>query len=38
MWSDSESNSFDSLSRICYEDIMEEDEADFEESLTHKLM
>ena len=36
--SDSESNSFASLSRISNEDIMEEDQEDVEESLTHKLM
>ena len=37
MSSDSESNSFTSLSRISDEDIMEEDQEDVEESLTHKL-
>ena len=38
--SDSESNSFANLWRIFDEDIdiMEEDEEDIEESLTHKLM
>ena len=35
--SDSESNSFANLSRISDEDIMEEDQEDVEESLTHKL-
>ena len=37
MSSDSESNSFTNLSRISDEDIMEEDQEDVEESLTHKL-
>ena len=37
MSSDSESNSFDNLSRISDDDIMEEDLEDVEESLTHKL-
>ena len=37
MSSVSESNSFANLSRISDEDIMEEDEEDVEESLTHKL-
>ena len=36
MLSDSELNSFANLSRISDEDIMEEDEEDVEESLTHK--
>ena len=35
--SDSESNSFASLSRISNEDIMEEDQEDVKKSLTHKL-
>ena len=35
--SDSESNSFANLARISDEDIMEEDQEDVEESLTHKL-
>ena len=35
--SDFESNSFANLSRISDEDIMEEDQEDVEESLTHKL-
>ena len=35
--SDSESNSFANLLRISDEDIMEEDQEDVEESLTHKL-
>ena len=35
--SDSESNSFANLLRISNEDIMEEDQEDVEESLTHKL-
>ena len=35
--SDFESNSFANLSRICDEDIVEEDLEDVEESLTHKL-
>ena len=35
--SDSEWNSFANLSRSSDEDIMEEDEKDFEESLTHQL-
>ena len=34
---DSEWNSFADLSRISNEDIMEENEEDVEESLTHKL-
>ena len=38
MSSDSESNSFANLSRISDEDIMEENQQDVEESLTHKLM
>ena len=38
MSSDSESNSFANLLRISLEDIMEEDQEDVEESLTHKLM
>ena len=33
--SDSESNSFASLSRISDEDIMQKDQEDVEESLTH---
>ena len=37
MSSDSESNSFDNLSRISDDDIMEGDLEDVEESLTHKL-
>ena len=37
MSNDSESNSFADLSRISNEDIMEENEEDVEESLTHKL-
>ena len=37
MSSDSECNSFTNLSRISDEDIMEEDQEDVEESLTHKL-
>ena len=37
MPSDSESNSFTNLLRISDEDIMEEDQEDVEESLTHKL-
>ena len=37
MSSDSEPNSFASLSRISDEDIIEEDQEDVEESLTHKL-
>ena len=36
--SDSESNSFANLSRISDKDIMEEDQKDVEEFLTHKLM
>ena len=35
--SDSESNSFANLSGISDENIMEEDQEDVEESLTHKL-
>ena len=35
--SDSESNSFANLSRISDEDIMEGNQEDVEESLTHKL-
>ena len=35
--SDSESHSFANLSRISDKDIMEEDQEDVEESLTHKL-
>ena len=35
--SDSESYSFGNLSRISDKDIMEEDQEDVEESLTHKL-
>ena len=35
--SDSESNSFANFSRISDEDIMEEEQEDVEESLTHKL-
>ena len=38
MSSDSEPNSFANLSWISDEDIMEEDQEDVEESLTHKLM
>ena len=37
MSNDSEWNSFADLSRISNEDIMEENEEDVEESLTHKL-
>ena len=37
MSSDSESNSFANLSRSADENIMEEDEEDVEEFLTHKL-
>ena len=37
MSNDSESNSFADLSRISNEDIMEADQEDVEESLTHKL-
>ena len=37
MSSDSESNSFTNLLRISNEHIMEEDEKDVEESLTHRL-
>ena len=37
MPNESESNSFADLSRISNEDIMEENEKDVEESLTHKL-
>ena len=37
MSNESESNSFADLSRISNEDIMEENEKDVEESLTHKL-
>ena len=37
MSSDSESNSFANLSRISDEDIMEGNQEDVEESLTHKL-
>ena len=37
MLSDSESNSFTNSSRISDQDIMEEDQEDVEESLTHKL-
>ena len=37
MSSDSEPNSFADLSRITDENIMEEDQEDVEESLTHKL-
>ena len=37
MSSDCELNSFANLSRISDKDIMEEDEEDVEESLTHKL-
>ena len=37
MSSDSEQNSFANLSRSSDEDIMEKDEEDVEESLTHKL-
>ena len=37
MSSDSESNSFANLSRISDKDVMEEDQEDVEESLTHKL-
>ena len=37
MLSDSEWNSFANLSRSPDEDIMEEDEEDVKESLTHKL-
>ena len=37
MSSDSESNSFANSLRISDQDIMEEDQEDFEESLTHKL-
>ena len=36
MSSDSESNSFASSSGISNQDIMEEDQEDVEESLTHK--
>ena len=35
--SDSESNSFANLSRISDNNILEEDQEDVEESLTHKL-
>ena len=35
--SDSESNSFANLSKISDKDVMEEDQKDVEESLTHKL-
>ena len=35
--SDSESSSFANMSKISHEDIMEEDQEDVEESLTHKL-
>ena len=37
MSSDSEPNSFADLSRITDENVMEEDQEDVEESLTHKL-
>ena len=37
MSSDCELNSFTNLSRVSDKDIMEEDEEDVEESLTHKL-
>ena len=37
MSSDSESKSFTNLSRISDEDIMEADQEDVKESLTHKL-
>ena len=37
MSNESESNSFADLSKISNEDIMEENEEDVEESLTHKL-
>ena len=37
MSNNSEWNSYANLSRISDEDIMEEDEEDVEESLTHKL-
>ena len=37
MSSDSESNSFANLSRISDNNILEEDQEDVEESLTHKL-
>ena len=37
IYSESESNSFANLARISDEDIMEEDQEDVEESVTHKL-
>ena len=37
MSSDPESNTFANLSRISYEDFVEENQEDVKESLTHKL-